>query len=120
MSDRSRIDAAALDGVRLSSDGARLILLLRDTAGQKLSPSLPANCLSAMLTAAPRPAETGTAHAVDSWDMSLAGNGQDMILTLCTPEGMAMSFTIKPWQVQGMVTLATYGAPRQGTGRSIH
>ena len=35
-----------------------------------------------------------------------------MILTLRTPEGMAISFTVKPWQVQGMATIATYsGVP---------
>ena len=37
MTGRSRIDTAQLDGVRLSPDGSRLILLLRDTAGQKVS-----------------------------------------------------------------------------------
>jgi hypothetical protein len=43
-----------------------------------------------------------------------------MILTLRTPEGMAISFTVKPWQVQGMATVATYGASGEGTGRTIH
>ena len=28
---------------------------------------------------------------------------------LRTPEGMAISFTIKRWQVQGMAAVATYG-----------
>jgi len=32
--------SADLDGVRLSPDGSRLILLLRDAAGQKVSLSL--------------------------------------------------------------------------------
>ena len=44
MTGRSRIDTAQLDGVRLSPDGSRLVLLLRDTAGQKVSVSLPTNC----------------------------------------------------------------------------
>jgi hypothetical protein len=119
MTDRSRIDAE-LDGARLSPDGSRLILLLRDTAGQKVSLSLPTNCLNTVLTAAPQPAEAGTVHAVETWNMALAENGQDMILTLCTPEGMAVSFTFRPWQVQGMATLATFGSIRETSNRSIH
>jgi hypothetical protein len=120
MTDRSRIDTAELDGVRLSPDGSRLILLLRDTAGQKVSLSLPTHCLNTVLTAAPQSAEAGTVHAVDTWNMALAENGRDMILTLRTPEGMAISFTVKPWQVQGMATVATYGSTREPANRSIH
>ena len=120
MTDRSRIDTAELDGVRLSPDGSRLILLLRDTAGQKVSLSLPTHCLNTVLTAAPQSAEAGTVHAVDTWSMALAENGRDMILTLRTPEGMAISFTVKPWQVQGMATVATYGSTREPANRSIH
>ena len=53
-------------------------------------------------------------------DAPLAENGRDMILTLRTPEGMAISFTVKPWQVQGMATVATYGSTREPANRSIH
>jgi hypothetical protein len=119
MTDRSRIDAE-LDGVRLSPDGSRLILLLRDTAGQKVSLSLPTSCLNTVLTATPQLAEEGTLHAVDTWNMAPAENGLDMILTLRTPEGMAISFTVKPWQVQGMATVAMYGSTREPASRSIH
>ena len=94
--ERRRIDAE-LDGVRLSPDGSRLILLLRDTDGQKISLSLPTNCLNAVLTAAPPPAEAGIVQSVDAWNLLPAENGRDMILTLCTAEGKAMSFVIKPW-----------------------
>jgi hypothetical protein len=52
--------------------------------------------------------------------MSLAGNDQDVTLTLRTPEGMALSFTIKRWQVQGMATVATYGGTREPASRSVH
>ena len=120
MTDRSRIDTAQLDGVRLSPDGSRLILLLRDTAGQKVSVSLPTNCLNSVLTAVPHRAEPDTVHSVDTWNMSLAGNDQDVTLTLRTPEGMALSFTIKRWQVQGMATVATYGGTREPARRSVH
>jgi hypothetical protein len=120
MSGGSRIDAAELDGVRLSPDGTRLILLLRDAAGQKVSLSLPRSCVSAVMTAAPRPTEAGAPHSVDAWNMSLAENGQDMILTFCTPDGMAMSFTIKSWQAQAMATVATHGATRGSASNAVH
>jgi hypothetical protein len=37
---------------------------------------------------------------------SWVSNGQHLVLTLRTP---AASFAMKPWQVQGMATIATYG-----------
>jgi hypothetical protein len=119
MTERSRIDAE-LDGVRLSPDGSRLILLLHDAAGKKVSLSLPRSCVSAVLTATPHPADAGTLYSVETWDMSQAENGQDMILTFGTPEGMVMSFTIKSWQAQGLATVATYGTTRGSSNRSVH
>ena len=104
----------------LSPDGSRLILLLHDAAGQKVSLSLPTSCVSEVLTAAPHPAETGTIHSVATWNMSRAKNGQDMILTLCTPEGMVTSFTIKLWQAQGMATVAMYGTARDSASKFVH
>jgi hypothetical protein len=120
MNDRTRIDATELDGVRLSSDGSRLILLLRDTAGQKVSLSLPVTCLNTVLTAMPRSAAMGARHSLDAWTMAPAENGRDMILTLRTPEGLAVSFTIKPWQVQGMATVATFGQSGETPPRTVH
>jgi len=120
LADRTRIDAAELVGVRLSSDGTRLLLILRDQAGQTVSLSLPANCLNTVLTALPRQVETGTVHQLDTWNMVTAENDRDLVLTLRTPEGLAISFMTKPWQVQGMATLATYSHPHQVTKKSIH
>ena len=119
MTERSRINAE-LDEVRLSPDGARLILLLRDETGQRVSLSLPKSCVSAVLAAAPQSAEVGTVHSVATWNMSLAENGQDMILTLCTPEGVVTSFTIKSWQAQGMATVVTYGTLRDDASMLMH
>jgi hypothetical protein len=70
MTGRSRIDAAELDGVRLSPDGSRLILLLRDASGQKVALSLPTTCLNAVLTAVPQAEEAGATHAVDTWNLT--------------------------------------------------
>jgi hypothetical protein len=52
--------------------------------------------------------------------MMPAENGQDMVLTFCTPEGMVASFTIKSWQAQGMATIATYGMAGVNVSRSVH
>jgi hypothetical protein len=120
MSELSRIDAAEVDSVRPSPDGTRLILLLRDAAGQKVSLSLPRSCISAILTAAPQPTKAGVPHSVAVWHMSLGENGQDVIMTFCTPEGMAMSFAIKSWQAQAMATVAMYGVPRDSASKSVH
>jgi hypothetical protein len=48
--------------------------------------------------------------------MDLAENGHDLVLTLRTSEGRAVSFMAKPSQVQGMATIATYGS---GQGRAL-
>jgi hypothetical protein len=118
MTDHSRIDAAELNSVRLSPDGSRLMLLLRDAAGQKVSVSVPTDSLNTMLTAIPRAVQPGTVHALDSWDMAQADGG-GMILTLSTPDGLTVSFTIKSWQIEGMATVATYGGSRE-VPRSVH
>jgi hypothetical protein len=119
MTGRSRIDTAQLDGVRLSPDGSRLPAAARYGGAEGLR-LLPTNCLNSVLTAVPHPVEPDTVHSVDTWNMSRAGNDQDITLTLRTPEGMAISFTIKRWQVQGMATVATYGGTHEPASRSVH
>jgi hypothetical protein len=115
-----KIDADRLTGVRLSADGARVLLTLLDEAGQKVSLSLPANCLNAMLAVAPRHAEPGAVHRLDTWNMGAAENGQDLMLTLRTREGFAISFMLKPWQVEGMATIATYGGFHRPQPKNAH
>lgn len=107
MTDRVRIDAAELLDVRLSSDRTRLLLRLRDQTGQSVSLSLPTSCLNTMMTAMPQQIETGTVHLLDTWTMG--ENGEDLVLTLRTPQGLSISFTAKPFQVEAMATIATYG-----------
>ncbi len=63
--------------------------------------------------------EAGSRHAVDTWNMAHADNG-DVVLTLCTPEGLSVSFSVKRWQVESMATVATYGGCRAVTGRTVH
>jgi hypothetical protein len=64
--------------------------------------------LNALQNVMPRQVESGTVHELDSWSKDRVGNGQDLVLTLRTPQGIAVSFTTKPWQVEGMATIATY------------
>src|ERR1700739_3476437 len=103
------IDATELLGLRLSSDGTRPRLRVRDQQGQTVTVSLPVCWLTAMLNALPQTTNGGSAHPLDSWSMDRSGNGKDLVVTLRTPEGHAVSFTMKPWQVEGMATIATYG-----------
>jgi hypothetical protein len=103
-----RIDTKQLTEVRLSADGKCVVLDLLDDAGRKVVLSLPTGCLNAVLSAVPRHADPGAVHKLDSWSMGTAEDGQDLLLTLRTPEGAAISFTLKPWQVEGMATIATY------------
>jgi hypothetical protein len=115
-----KIDADQLTEVRLSADATRAILTLLDNAGQKISLTLPTNCLNAVLSVVPRHAEPGAVHRLDSWNMGVAENGQDLLLTLRTPEGLAISFTLKPWQVEGMATIATYGSSHRSQPKILH
>jgi hypothetical protein len=114
------IDAMELIGVRVSSDGKRLRLRVRDQNGQTVSFSLPTGWLNAMLTALPQSFATGTVLPLDSWSMDRIGNGQDLVLTLRTPQGQAVSFAMKPWQVEGMATIATYGNSERTSGTTMH
>jgi hypothetical protein len=118
--DKVKVDADQLTEVRLSTDGARLNMDLLDSNGQKVSLSLPTRCLNAMLSMIPRHAKPGSVHKLDSWNMGVAENGQDLLLTLRTPEGVAMSFTLKPWQVEGMATIATYASAQRSQPKTLH
>jgi hypothetical protein len=115
-----KIDADELTEIRLSADGARVLMSLLDTEGRKVSLSLPASCLNAVMSVAPRHAEPGAIHKLDSWNMGAVENGQDLLLTLRTPEGLAISFTLKPWQVEGMATIATYGNAQRSLPKTMH
>jgi hypothetical protein len=103
------IEGKELLDVRLSDDGTCIRLWVRDRGGQTVAVSLPACWLNAMLNAVPGSAGPDTVHPLDSWSIDRLGNGHDLVLTLRTPEGHAVSFAMKPWQVEGMATIAAYG-----------
>jgi len=115
-----RIDAISVIDVRLSHDGEHVHLRLRDAAGKVTALSLPAACLNAILAVLPCRVEPGSVHPLDTWSMAPSPNGQELVLTLCTPEGQSVAFTTKPYQVQGMATIATYGRGRKRRHKSIH
>ena len=106
--ERQRIDAAELLSVRPSEDGARLSLVLRDAAGVSITLSLPCACLNALLASMPQDVDSGAVHQLDSWRVVPSENGRDLLLTLRTAEGRAVSFATRPWQIQGMATIAAY------------
>ncbi|WP_428484592.1 hypothetical protein [Rhodopila sp.] len=120
MVDPTGIDANELVSVALSPDRKRLRLRLKDQLGRTVALLLPASWLNTIQGALPRQLESGIAHPLDSWSMDRDGNGQDLILTLRTPEGLAVSFTAKPWQVEGMATLATYGNLSRTHVKTVH
>jgi len=68
----------------------------------------------------PRQIESGTVHTLDSWSMDRTRNRQDVILTLRTAGGLAISFATKRWQVEGMATIATYGNQASMPVKTIH
>jgi hypothetical protein len=103
------IDPSELIGLRVSADGKTVRLHVKDQTGQKLTFSLPVGWLNAILNVLPRSSEVDTVHPVDSWSMERICNNRDLVLTLRTPDGQSVSFAIKPWQIEGMATIATYG-----------
>jgi hypothetical protein len=120
VTDKVKIDASQLTEIRLSDDASRVTMTLLDASGQKVLLSLPANCLNAVVSVVPRKAAADVVHRLDSWSMGLAENGQDLLLTLRTPEGAAISFALKPWQVEGMATIATYGSAQRSPPKMLH
>lgn len=120
MDDPLRLDATELISVELSRDRQCVRLRLRDRSGRVVTLSLPGNWLNALQSVMPRQVESGTVHKLDSWSMDRVGNGQDLMLTLRTPEGIAVSFTAKPWQVEGMATIAAYGNSEPAPAQTVH
>ena len=114
------IEATELTALGVSTDGKHLRLRVRDQNGQSVSLSLPVCWLNSLLSVLPHPGPTGTMHPLDSWSMDRIGNGQELVLTLRTPEGQAVSFAMKPWQIEGMATIATYGTSSRPAGPTVH
>jgi hypothetical protein len=113
------IDAAELISVCVSPDGHGLRLRVRDRTGRASLVALPMSWLNTILNVLPRRPSDTEVYPLDSWNMDRAPNGRDLVLTLRTPEGQAISFTIKSWQIVGMATIAAYGGDA-GPTRTVH
>lgn len=114
------IDAEELVSVNLSPDGTHIRLRVRDQDGRIVALALPACWLNAMQEALP-PARLGDkVHPVDSWSVEHSVDGQTLMLTLRTPEGMAASFALKSWQMEGMATVAAHGRGARPQAVTVH
>lgn len=120
MIERRRIEASELIDVRLSHDGSRLLLTMRDQGGASVSLFLPTMNLNTILAALPGPPETGVVHPLDGWSIRRAENGGEYLLTLRTAEGRSISFATKPWQMEGMATLTAHGGLYQVQPKRLH
>lgn len=120
MADKVKIDADQVTDIRLSEDATRVSMTLLGDQGHQVLLSLPASCLNAVVSVVPRQAAPDVVNRLDSWSMGVAENGQDLVLTLRTPEGAAISFALKPWQVEGMATIATYGSAQRSQPKTMH
>jgi hypothetical protein len=120
MTDARDIEAKELDSVLASADGRHLRLRVRDQAGRTVCFTLPANWLNSILNALPRSSGSGVVHPLDTWSIDRMSNGQDLELTLRTPEGQVVSFAVKQWQIEGMATIAAYGNAKRTAQRTVH
>jgi hypothetical protein len=119
MNDPVDIDAVELVSVRPSGDGRRLTVRVRDSAGKTRRMSLPASWLDSLLTALPWTRHGEEAHELSSWSMEAASGGA-LLLTLRAPTGEVFSFTVRPWQIAGMATLATHGGLGRNETTTLH
>ena len=108
MTDAADVDAVELISVRASQGARSLRLKIRDRNGKAMTMSLPADWLGAMLATQPWSFGGDAVHQLASWSIDRTA-GEDLVLTLRTAEGLAVSFAMKPWQISGMATIATYG-----------
>lgn len=107
MAPGDEIDAVELLNVRQSADGRGLRLRVRDRTGRQSVVTLPMQWLNTMLGVVPQPPLGSEVQPVESW--TIDRTAKDLLLTLRTPDGQALTFAVKPWQVEGMATIATYG-----------
>ena len=82
--------------------------MLRDAGGGRVALSLSAAWMTSVLASLPQQVDSGPVHQLDSWSVAPSGDGQDLVLTLRTAEGRTVAFATRPWQIQGMATIASY------------
>lgn len=119
MTEPPDIDAAELISVRLMPGEGRIRLHIRSQNGQPRTVTIPMQWLDAIVSASPAPPCGAEAHRLASWHLDRTAD-DDLLLTLRTSEGHAVTFTMKPWQLAGMATIATYGNADPPQKGSLH
>jgi hypothetical protein len=114
------IGATELLDIRMAADSASVRLRVRDAAGRITLLSLQTCWLNDMPNVVPSRSRDGRVHAVESWSVERGEAGDALVLTLRTAEGQAVSFAMKPWQVEGIATLAPQGRSGHRHGTTIH
>jgi hypothetical protein len=120
MTSKTAIEAVDLVGVRLSDDGWFVRAYFADKEGQTVSLTLPTECLSMLASVVPNRLDPDTVHVLHAWSMDHTANGEDLVLTLRTPDARTVSFLTKPWQVKGMATIATWSEANPAVLKPVH
>lgn len=120
MADRRRVDAVDLVHAWLSDDGQRLHLKLLERDGRTITISVPLVCLTTILMSVPQKIDPDEAPTLAAWTMTPAGNGDDLVLTLRTPDGRSVSFLTRRSQIEGMATIATHSQPARPAVKRVH
>jgi len=102
-----KIDANQVTEVRLSADGARVMLVLLDDTGQKISLSPRANCLNAVLSVAPRMPNPAP---FISWTLEHGSDGKRPGPGAHASYAGSLAISSRSSLAgRGMATIATYG-----------
>lgn len=102
----AEIEAAELSTFEIAPDGSRCKLHVVDTCGRPASLDLPSNCLTKLIMTLPRMATAALrarhrddslriVYPVDRMRLEQAATEGTLILTLATPDGFEVSFSMQ-------------------------
>jgi hypothetical protein len=103
----NEIDVASLTTCLVTPGGQRVRLNFEDSRGRPATLSLPSNCVQQLVMTLPHLLSTAlkaqhgdrSARAVfplDEWRLETVSGSNDLILTLKTPDGFEVAFTLSP------------------------
>jgi hypothetical protein len=108
-----QIEVSELHCIEVAQNGKTICLRVRDRDGRAASVRLPVACLNAVANAIPRPESElinkTSPHEVDSWSLAPCLTG--LILRLNLPDGARIAFSIQPWQLAAMASVAPRLSP---------
>lgn len=120
MSERAHVNAQELLRIETADDGRSVCLHLVDDAGRVVVLRLPSGIVRAVGEIVPRAPEPACLHLVDSWRLRPSDDGAALVLTLQTPDGCAAWYVMKPWQVEGIATVASHSGPTPRAARLMN